>query len=122
MTSAPIGRDVRVSLNGDAAATSFQRIGSRISEVQGRLLFATDSTLAIGVSAVKRTNGVEDGWNGDTVVLERAQVVDMEQRRISRSRTFLTLAALVAGGILAHQGLSRGDHVIVGQPPPRGGN
>ena len=122
LTPPPVGRDVRVSLNDDAAATSFARVGARVSQAEGRLLFATDSTLAIGVSAVKRTNGIEDDWSGDTVVFRRAQVAGVEQRRISRSRTFLTLGALLAAGIVAHQRLQRGDQVVVGQPPPHGGN
>ena len=122
LTPVPVGKDVRVSLSDNAATTSFAQIGSRISQAEGRVIFATDSTLAIGVSAVKRTNGIEDGWNGDTVVFQRAQVVGVEQRRISRSRTFLTLSVLVAGGIVAHARLQRGDRVVVGQPPPHGGN
>ncbi|HJP86770.1 MAG TPA: hypothetical protein VJ852_12310 [Gemmatimonadaceae bacterium] len=117
-----VGTNIRVSLNEGAASTSFAPIGSRIHQAEGKLLLATDSTLAIGVSAVMRTNGIEDAWNGDTVVFERSQVVDVEQRRISRSRTLLSLAALVAGGILAHQSLNHGDRVVVGQPPPQGGN
>ena len=122
MTPAPVGSSVRISLSDNAAATSFRQVGSGVSQAEGRVIFATDSTLAIGVSAVKRTNGIEDGWNGDTVVFRRAQVVGVEQRKISRSRTFLTLGAVVVGGIIAHQGLSHGDRVVVGQPPPHGGN
>jgi hypothetical protein len=117
-----VGKDVRLSLNESAAATSFARIGSRIQQAEGRLLAANDSTLAIGVSAVTRTNGIEDSWNGDTVVFHRSQVLDVEQRKISRSRTFLSLGVLVAAGILAHQSLNHGERVVVGQPPPHGGN
>ena len=117
-----VGKDVRLSLNESGAAASFARIGSRIQQAEGRLLAANDSTLAIGVSAVTRTNGVEDAWNGDTVVFQRSQVVDVEQRKISRSRTLLSLGIVAVAGILAHQSLNHGDRVIVGGPPPHGGN
>jgi hypothetical protein len=116
------GKDVRVSLNEAAATTSFAPIGSRIRQAEGRVLTTTDSTLAIGVTGVRRTNGLEDGWNGDTVVFHRSEIRGVEQRRISRSRTFLSLGALLIGGIVAHEGLKGGDRVVVGQPPPHGGN
>lgn len=122
LTPRALGSDVRLNLSESAATTSFARIGSRIQQAEGRLLYASDSTLAIGVSAVTRTNGVEDAWSGDTVVFQRSQVIDVEQRKISRSRTLLSLGVLVAGGILAHQSLNHGDRVITGQPPPHGGN
>lgn len=117
-----VGKDVRVSLNDGAATTSFASIGSRIRQAEGRVLTTTDSTLAIGVTGVKRINGLEDGWNGDTVVFRRSEIRGVEQRRISRSRTFLSLGALLIGGIVAHEGLKGGNKVVVGNPPPRGGN
>ena len=111
-----VGSDVRVSLNTDAASNSFERIGSRVRQAEGRLVGATDSTLAVGVTGVTRSNGLEDDWNGDTVVFRRMQIVAVEQRQLSRSRTLLSLGALIVGGIVAHAGLKAGDGPVAGQP------
>ena len=117
-----VGSEVRVSLNEAAASNSFERIGSRVRQAEGKLVGATDSTLALGVTDVTRANGLEDSWNGDTVVFHRFQIASVERRQISRSRTLLSLGALVVGGIVAHAGLRGGDGPVVGQPKPGGGN
>ncbi|HYS70667.1 MAG TPA: hypothetical protein VEM14_10535 [Gemmatimonadaceae bacterium] len=115
------GSEVRVSLNADAASNSFERIGSRVSQAEGRLLGATDSTLALSVTGVTRANGLEDVWNGDTVVFHRFQIATVERRQVSRSRTLLSLGALVVGGIVAHAGLRGGDAPVIGHPTPGDG-
>jgi len=117
-----VGSGVRVSLNADAASTSFERIGSRVRQAEGTLLGATDSTFAIRVTGITRANGVEEGWGGDTVVFRRSQVTGVEQRQVSKSRTLLSLGAFVVGGLVAHAGLRGGDGPVVGQPRPGGGN
>jgi len=121
ITPPALGSDVRVSLTADAASSSFERIGSRVSQAEGRLLGATDSTLALGVTGVTRANGLEDAWNGDTVVFHRFQIATVERRQISRSRTLLSLGALVVGGLVAHAGLRGGDGPVIGHPTPGGG-
>jgi hypothetical protein len=121
-TPPALGSDVRVSLNDDAAAISFARIGSRVHLAEGKLLGATDSTLALGVTGVTRANGLEDGWSGDTVVFRRSEIAGVEQRRVSTSRTLLSLGAFVVGGIIAHAGLKGGESTVVGGPKPSGGN
>ncbi|HZE09220.1 MAG TPA: hypothetical protein VE110_10755 [Gemmatimonadaceae bacterium] len=119
---ASVGTDVRVKLDADAAATSFSRIGSRVQQVEGRVVGVSDSTLAIGVTAVTRVNGLEDGWGGDTVVFRRSEIQGVEEKRISTSRTLLSVGGVVVGGFLAHAGLRGGAGTGAGQPPTGGGN
>lgn len=117
-----VGRDVRVSLGADAAAISFSRIGSGVRQVEGKVLEANDSTLAIGVTIVTRLNGLEDTWSGDSVVFHRSYILGIEQHQISTSRTLLSLGAFVVGGIVARAGLKGGERTGSGQPTPSGGN
>jgi hypothetical protein len=117
-----LGSDVRVSVDPNASAVSFSAIGSHVKRAEGKVLRQTDSTLTIGVTEVTRLNGLEDAWQGDTVDFARSNIVGVEQRRVSTPRTLLSLGSLVAGGILAHSGLQGSRNVIVGQPPPGGGN
>jgi hypothetical protein len=117
-----VGSDVRVNLAPDAGAIAFNGIGSRVSRAEGKVLRASDSTLTIGVTQVTRLNGVEDSWPGDTVDFPRSNITGIEQRRISTSRTLLSFGILVAAGIVAHSGLKGSGNVIVGGPPPGGGN
>ena len=117
-----VGSDVRVSLNSEAAGVSFSRIGSRVRQAEGRVLSASDSTLAIGVTGVTRLGGFQDSWGGDTVVFHRSEIVEVERREVSRSRTLLSVGAFVVGGILAHTRLTGGGGTVTGQPPPGGGH
>ncbi|MGH7652959.1 MAG: hypothetical protein ACREMS_14110 [Gemmatimonadaceae bacterium] len=117
-----VGTDVRVNLDADAAGISFSRIGSRVQQVEGRVVGMSDSSLAIGVTTVTRLNGLEDAWSGDTVVFQRSQIQGVEEKRISASRTLLSVGGLVVGGIVAHAGLRGGTSTVAGQPPGGGGN
>ncbi|MGH7604595.1 MAG: hypothetical protein ACRENK_11440 [Gemmatimonadaceae bacterium] len=124
LQAAPVsaGSDVRVNLAADAGAISFSRIGSGVRQVEGRVVGTSDSTLMIGVAGVTRLNGLEEAWNGDTVIFQRSEIQGVEEKRISASRTLLSLGGLVAGGIVAHAGLRGGTSTVAGQPPTGGGN
>jgi hypothetical protein len=119
---ATVGTDVRVNLTADAAEISFPRIGSRVQQVEGRVVAVSDSNLAIDVTGVTRLNGLEDAWRGDTVVFERAEIRGVEEKRMSTSRTLLSVGGLVIGGIVAHAGLRGGAGTGAGQPPVGRGN
>jgi hypothetical protein len=93
-----------------------------VQQVEGRVVGVSDSTLAIGVTAVTRVNGLEDGWGGDTVVFRRSEIQGVEEKRISTSRTLLSVGGVVVGGFLAHAGLRGGAGTGAGQPPTGGGN
>jgi hypothetical protein len=117
-----VGSDVRVSLNDEAAGVSFSHIGSRVQQAQGKVLRADDSSLAIGVTGVSRLGGLQDSWGGDTVVFRRSEIQGVQRRQLSKSRTLLSVGALIVGGIIAHSKLQGDQRIIVGQPPPGGGN
>jgi hypothetical protein len=117
-----VGSDVRVNLNGDAAAVTFSHIGSRVRQAEGRVLAESDSTLSIGVTGVTRLGGFEDSWAGDTVVFQRSEITGVEKKEVSRSRTLLSVAAFVLGGILAHGQLAGGEGGAGGQTHGGGGN
>jgi hypothetical protein len=117
-----VGSDVRVSLNPEASGVSFSSIGSRVQEAEGRVVRASDSSLAIGVTAVTRLGGLQDSWAGDTVVFHRSEIVGIQRKQLSRSRTFLSVGAFVVGAIIAHSQLSGGSKTGVAIPRPGGGN
>lgn len=117
-----VGSDVRVNLDGDAAAVTFSRIGSRVRQAEGRVLAESDSTLSIGVTGVTRLGGFEDSWAGDTVVFQRSEITGVEKKEVSKSRTLLSVAAFVVGGILAHGQLQGGEGGAGSQTRGGGGN
>jgi hypothetical protein len=117
-----VGSDVRVSLNDEASRIAFSSIGSRVQQAEGRVVRADDSSLAIGVTGVTRLGGLQDAWGGDTVVFNRSEIVGVQKKQLSRTRTFLSVGAFVVGAILAHSQLAGGSKTVVGEPRPGGGN
>ena len=113
---------MRVSLDPVAGAVTFDHIGSRVRQAEGRILSANDSTLKIGVTDVTRVDGIEDKWRGDTVVFHRSEILGVERKQVSTSRTLLSLGAFIAGTIVAHAGPRGGGAAGNRQPPPGGGS
>jgi hypothetical protein len=87
---------VRVLLTDQGSLDLAAAVGPRAEALDGRLTAVVDSTLALRVLSVRRTNGVMEGWDGETVRVPLGAVVRVERERVSAVRS-----GLLAGGVLA---------------------
>ena len=96
-----------------------RQVGAGAQRLEGRLLSATDSTLSFALTSVRYIdNPSAVRWTGETVTIARDVVVDVSERRLSRSRSWLAggIAALVVAALstLAIEGFGGGG----GDDPP----
>src|SRR2546429_4136717 len=82
----------------DAGSEDLARyIGPDVRVVRGRFQSTSERGLTVSVSQVELRRGDVLSWQGESVVVPRAFVASLEERRVSRGRIVL----LAGGSILA---------------------
>ena len=75
-------------------------IGASAKSVEGLLQAGSDSMYSLKVVSVGYLNGQRNQWNGEPLGVSRDFVRDVKSRQYSRSRTYMTAGAIVAGTVL----------------------
>ncbi len=73
------------------------QVGAGVLRVEGTLLQSTGSEYVIAVSRVRTLDGSLSRWAGERVTLSRDHVATSLQRRFSKQRTAVAVAATVVG-------------------------
>jgi len=76
-------------------------LGPDVGDLRGRLVTADHQALALSVESVEQRHGQVLSWKGETVTLGREYVAHMNERHLSKSRTFLIAAGSVAAFLTA---------------------
>lgn len=105
-TPAP-GAELRLDLDDRGRAGLGNLIGPAAASVQGVLQNGSDSAFALKVTSVTYMNGQSNKWTGERLVVPKAFVISMRERKFSRSRTWLTSAGIVGvvGGFIVSRAL-----------------
>jgi len=100
-------------------------LGSGVARVHGRLTDSTDSAYVLRVSKVEYVSGETASWTGERVSINREYVGRLNERRLSRSRSWLAaglitvgVAAIVATVSLVANGFGGGDNRPGPNPRP----
>ncbi len=94
------GTRLSLVLNDEGRAQTMRQVGPYTARIEGRLVQATESDYVLGVTGVVDIRGARSKWTGETVPLPRSYVMQTYERRYSKSRTALLVAA-IAGGFVA---------------------
>jgi hypothetical protein len=96
LSSAPTSTKLVVALT-DAGSDSLARyLGPGVETVSGKLLQNGESGISLAVSQVTMRSGAEQFWKGETVALPKYSIGTVQERKLSKSRTLLLSAAIVA--------------------------
>jgi hypothetical protein len=115
------GTRIRVGLTDAGSDALAGYLGRGVESVEGTYLPDSDSAaVVVAVTTTTRGNGVESYWSGERVSIPRTAVASIRERRLSRSRTGLTAAAVVAGvvGLGSAFGSAISGGGPHGNPPP----
>lgn len=117
----------RIVLNlTDAGRVAYgPQIGRGISEVEGTVESASDSALVVRIMAVRPLSGPVEPWSGERFAFAPANVFNVRERRLSRSRTMMTgvtVAAGVAAAFLAVKLVGGGTDTPHREPQPGEGD
>jgi len=88
----------------DAGADSLAgRIGRNVALLAGEVVRADPAELTLAVREVENQRGERSDWEGETVVIPRRFVRELQQRRLSIGGTGLLGGAVAAGLVAATQ-------------------
>jgi hypothetical protein len=117
------GRDIQISLTDSGAVVLAPKIGSGIESVDGKVLADTVSHLLLSVMGTQRRDGIENTWKGESLDVPRSLVAGVMERRFSRARTLLFVAATTIAMVAVKRafGGAGGANAPGNTQPPPGG-
>jgi hypothetical protein len=102
------GEDLRVRLATPAAVELSDRVGRPIRAVEGPLVQLTPDSLTVDVGWGAIYAGTVFEGRRDTLQFHRSQVLEVDRREFSRTRSGILAAGLIAVAILAFRSISGG--------------
>jgi hypothetical protein len=118
VTDAAIMAPLRVQLTEEGSQEITRQVGPRGSMLEGVLTAKSESTLVFGVTALTRTNGVEETWHGERVTVPTSSVSRIQLRKFSPLNTGLFVAGIIAGGFLVRTAADAGNVIREGSGLP----
>ena len=91
------GTRLSLILNDEGRSQAARQVGPYTMRIEGQLLQATDADFVLAVTDVVDIRGARSRWTGETVPLPRSFVMSTDEKRFSRSKTFLLVGAVTAG-------------------------
>ena len=91
------GRRVELDLTDAGTVEMARQVGPRIRTLTGDVTALTDNELVLALRAVSDVRGIETFWAGEQVTVPRASIGTVAERRLSRGRTALFSAGMLAG-------------------------
>ncbi len=95
----PEASNARVILTDRGAADLARFVGPYSHALAGGVISRSDSALALSVQQVVRSDGIDELWKGERVVVPRDAIAQLQVRKLSPVRTALFSAGIVAGAV-----------------------
>jgi hypothetical protein len=97
------GHQVQLSITDSGAVILAPQVGVGIESVDGRLVTDSAARYLVSVSGTRRRDGLEADWRGERLYVPHALVASISERRFSRARTTLFVAATTIAMIAIKQ-------------------
>ena len=122
MTSNLTGHQLQLSITDSGAVILAPQVGFGIETVDGKLVADTASRYIVSVSGIRRRDGLETDWRGESGNIPHAFVSTVMERRFSRARTTLfAVATTIAMVSVKHAFGGAGGATSPGGSPGTGG-
>ena len=122
MTSNLAGHQLQLSITDSGAVILAPQVGFGIEAVDGKLVADSASRYIVSVSGIRRRDGLESDWRGESVNIPHALVSTVMERRFSRARTTLfAVATTIAMVAVKHAFGGAGGATSPGGSPGNGG-
>jgi hypothetical protein len=114
--SAQPGMDVRARLTAEAAVKRSQGLDEPIMLVDGTVVEATPTTVAVDVLVARTSSAFQDVVIRDTVRLETLEIQSLMARKFSAGKTALVV---VGAGLAAYGAIKGLDQIVGGTDDPQ---
>jgi hypothetical protein len=104
------GEEVRLRLAAPAAQELSERMGVPVRSVEGPLVGIGPDSLVVNAGWGALYSGTVFEGRRDTLQFHRSQVLEVDRKELSRTRSAIVGAALIAGAVLLFRAVAgRGD-------------
>jgi hypothetical protein len=95
----PLGTEIGIDVNDAGRLALGGAMGPEIAQIEGRLVDKDSSGYVVAVSMVHLLRGGEQVWNAERVRIKAEHVSGVHERKLSKGRTAVMVAASV--GVVA---------------------
>ena len=99
----PPGARAHVVLSDEGTVEMARWVGPGTRAIEGDVVRADANGLTVSVRRIEKRNGIEEFWKGEQVTIPRGAVSTYTERRLSRSRTAILGAGVVAAALVIGQ-------------------
>ena len=99
----PPGARAHVVLSDAGVVEMARWVGPSTRVIEGDVVTANGEGLTLAVRRVERRDGIEEYWKGENVTIPRGAVATSTERKLSRSRTALFGAGVIAAALALGQ-------------------
>ena len=97
-SGAPSGAQVSLAINDAGRVALAEQIGPGLRKIHGQLREASDSIIVVSLTSVEYFDlNAAARMAGERAEIPRRYVSEFRERQLSKPRTFLTIALVVAG-------------------------
>lgn len=116
--------ELSLALSDQGRVEAASTLGSSVGRVEGKVVNSNDTAYVLHVTRVQNIRGAVSPWTGETVIVPRAWVGNVTERRFSRSRTYLVASAFTAAltAFIATRRLAGNGGPTLANPGGGGGN
>ena len=124
MTGVTVGSSVKVTLTDGGTKSVEPAVGPYVLSFEGVVRGSDPSQLSVALESVSRRDAGESRWNGELVSISTGDIRDLQEKKLSKGRSWTAAGALVAGGtavivaIAKALGSSSGSSTRPPLPPP----
>jgi hypothetical protein len=115
------GHEVQLSITDSGSVVLASQVGYGIEAVDGKLISDSDMRYQVAVTSIRRRDGQESDWNGESVNIPHSLVSTIMERRFSRARSTLFAAATTMAMLVAKRAFGGTGGATVPGGNPGGG-
>ena len=98
------GTPLALHLTDSGAVALAREVGPSVELLEGNLVRADGESVTLAVRRVRMRDGLSNAWAGEHVVVSRALIASVSERRLSRVRSLLFAGGILAGAALGATG------------------
>ena len=98
------GTPLALHLTDSGAVVLAREVGPSVEVLEGHLVRADSESITLSVRRVRMRDGLSNAWAGEQVLVSRALIASVSERRLSRVRSLLFAGGLLAGAALGATG------------------